>query len=124
MADGKRLNCSQCAAFCCKMAGQVEVTLSDVRRLASHLGLSTSEFDEKHIVRAKRGGRRLIKTEDETCQFLGDDRTCTVYRARPANCRGYVCWDQDDKTVYGFASMAQLSVQTLRRLDRKARNGN
>lgn len=107
------LDCRNCA-FCCKMAGYVEVSNYDIRRLARHLGLTPGEFEEKHLVHVTRAGKKRIKDADITCQFLGKDRSCTVYEARPTNCRGYVCWDQDDKEVYEFARFMQTPVATLR----------
>jgi Fe-S-cluster containining protein len=108
------LDCRHCA-FCCKMAGYVEVSNYDIRRLARHLGLSVSEFQEKHVVHVTRAGKKRIKDELTTCQFLGKDHACTVYEARPTNCRGYVCWDQDDKTVYEFARFHQMTTADLRK---------
>ncbi|HXS42358.1 MAG TPA: YkgJ family cysteine cluster protein [Stellaceae bacterium] len=107
------LDCRGCA-FCCKMAGYVEVSTYDIRRLAKHLGLSVGEFEEKHVVYTTRAGKKRIKDELTTCQFLGKDHACTVYSARPTNCRGYVCWDQDDKTVYEFARFMQMPTAALR----------
>ena len=108
------LDCRHCA-FCCKMAGYVEVSNYDIRRLARHLGLTVPEFEEKHLVKVTRAGMKRIKEADITCQFLGKDRSCTVYEARPTNCRGYVCWDQDDKTVYEFARFMQMPAAALRK---------
>lgn len=110
------LDCRHCA-FCCKMAGYVEVSNYDIRRLARHLGLTVSEFEEKHVVHVTRAGKKRIKEADITCQFLGKDRSCTVYEARPTNCRGYVCWDQDDKTVYEFARFMQIPAAKLRQTE-------
>ena len=111
------LNCLKCASFCCKLAGYVEVRRADIRRLAKHLGLTVRGFEEKHIVEVTRKGEKLIKSGYDTCQFLGDDRRCTVYSARPRDCREYVCWDQHDSTVYDFAYFYQKAVgkQRLRR---------
>jgi Fe-S-cluster containining protein len=110
------LDCRHCA-FCCKMAGYVEVSNYDIRRLARHLGLTVPAFEEKHLVQVTRAGKKRIKEGDITCQFLGKDRSCTVYEARPTNCRGYVCWDQDDKTVYEFARFMQMPAAELRKLE-------
>jgi Fe-S-cluster containining protein len=115
----KPLDCARCLAFCCKMAGYVEVSSHDIRRLAKHLGLSVRDFEAKHIVKKTRAGRKRIKAGDEACQFLGEDRTCTVYAARPRDCRGYVCWDQDDNTVYDFARFTQFGVDELRKIEEK-----
>jgi len=101
------------------MAGYVEVSGYDIRRLARHLGLTPSQFEAKHIVKVTRAGKKRIKAGDETCQFLASDRTCTVYEARPTNCRGYVCWDQDDTTVYDFAKFLQMPVAKLRKIERE-----
>lgn len=114
MKNQPPLDCRHCA-FCCKMAGYVEVSPYDIRRLARHFGISVPEFEEKHVVYKTRAGKKRIKDEFDTCQFLGKDHSCTVYDARPTNCREYVCWDQDDKTVYDFARFAQLPAAELRK---------
>jgi len=113
----KPLDCLRCASPCCKMAGYVEVSSHDIRRLARHLGLSIAQFEGKHIVATTRSGRKRIKSAYETCQFLAADRTCKVYDARPTDCRGYVCWDQDDATVYDYAKFFLLPVAKLRKLE-------
>ncbi len=99
------------------MAGYVEVSRHDIRRLARHLDLGVAQFEEKHIVEVTRSGRKRIKSAHDTCQFLSADRACTVYEARPKDCRGYVCWDQDDTTVYDYAKFFLLPVAKLRRLE-------
>jgi len=111
------LSCLKCASFCCKLAGYVEVRGSDIRRLADHLGLTVREFEEKHIVEVTRKGEKLIKSGYDTCQFLDADRRCSVYSARPRDCREYVCWDQYDQTVYDFAHFYQKAVAALKRTE-------
>ncbi len=96
------------------MAGYVEVSRADIRRLAKALGLTVRQFEAKHIVEITRRRKKLIKSGYDTCQFLAADRTCSVYSARPKNCREYVCWDQDDTTVYDYASFFQRAVADLR----------
>ena len=121
MTGHKPLDCLKCPSLCCKMAGYVEVSRADIRRLAKALGLSVSQFEEKHIVEVTRKREKLIKSGFDTCQFLAPDRTCTVYEARPKNCRGYVCWDQDDETVYDYAKFFQLDVSQLHALEEAER---
>jgi Fe-S-cluster containining protein len=103
------------------MAGYVQVSRADIRRLAKFLGLTVREFEAKHIVEVTRKRAKLIKSGYETCQFLSPDRRCTVYKARPKDCRGYVCWDQDDDTVYDYAAFVQLPLDKLRRMDERAK---
>ena len=75
----EKLSCLKCPGFCCKMAGLVEVSAYDIRRLAKHLALTAPEFEEKHIVEVTRRGKKHIKSEFGTCQFLSADHRCTVY---------------------------------------------
>ncbi len=78
------------------MAGYVEVSEADIKRLARFFDLPVKAFEARHIVHVTRAGKKRIKAGYETCQFLGSDRRCTVYEARPENCRGYYCWEQKD----------------------------
>ena len=114
---GESLDCLKCPAFCCRTAGYVEVSRNDIRRLAKFLGLTVREFEARHIVERTRKGSKRIKSGFGTCQFLGDDRRCTVYPARPRDCRGYVCWNQENTTVYDFARFFQVPVAELRKHD-------
>ena len=87
------------------MAGYVRVSREDIRRLARHLDMTVAAFEQRHIVEVTRQGQKRIKEGYKTCQFLDDRHLCTVYEARPADCRGYVCWNQEDETVYLYSSL-------------------
>ena len=79
--------------------------------------LSVRAFEAKHVIEKTRRGSKRIKAGYETCQFLDNDRRCSVYAARPKDCRGYVCWNQPDTTVYEFAKFVQKPVDKLREQD-------
>jgi Fe-S-cluster containining protein len=104
----------KCPSLCCRMAGYVRVSRDDIRRLAKFLRLSVPEFERRHIVETTRKGEKRIKQGFKTCQFLTEDRLCGVYEARPNDCRGYVCWNQEDETVYDYAVFLQSPVAKLR----------
>jgi Fe-S-cluster containining protein len=114
MPDHPALDCMKCPALCCRMAGYVRVSREDIRRLSKFLGLTVSQFEAKHVIEKTRKGEKRIKQGYKTCQFLGEDRLCGVYTARPADCRGYVCWNQEDETVYDYAVFLQQGVAVLR----------
>ncbi|MEO9188781.1 MAG: YkgJ family cysteine cluster protein [Acetobacteraceae bacterium] len=118
------LDCVKCPSLCCRMAGYVEVSRADIRRLARHLGLTVRAFEAKHIVERTRKGSKRIKTGHGVCQFLREDRMCGVYEARPRDCRGYVCWNQQDDTVFQFARFFQTSPEELRRAENADREGH
>ena len=111
---GSKLNCLKCPALCCRMAGYVRVSREDIRRLARFLGLTVRAFEATHIIEVTRKGEKRIKQGFKTCQFLSADRLCGVYEARPHDCRGYVCWNQEDETVYDYAVFLQEGVAKLR----------
>jgi Fe-S-cluster containining protein len=121
MAEGTPLDCLKCPSLCCRQAGYVEVSRADIRRLAKFLGLTVREFETRHIVEVTRKGSKRIKAGYDTCQFLASDRRCSVYEARPKDCRGYVCWNQEDTAVYEFARFLQFPVKKLRRIEEKER---
>jgi Fe-S-cluster containining protein len=114
MASHERLDCLKCPALCCRMAGYVRVSRDDIRRLAKHLDISVAEFEKRHIVEVTRKGEKRIKEGFKTCQFLDENHMCSVYEARPHDCRGYVCWNQPDETVYQYAVFLQTGVARLR----------
>lgn len=114
MASHERLDCMKCPALCCRMAGYVRVSRDDIRRLAKHLGVTVPDFEKRHIVETTRKGEKRIKQGFKTCQFLNENRMCGVYDARPNDCRGYVCWNQDDETVYDYAVFLQEPIVKLR----------
>jgi Fe-S-cluster containining protein len=120
-ANRPPLDCVKCPAFCCKMAGYVQVTETDIRRLAKFLGLTARGFADKHILEVTKKGEKLIKPGYEACQFLGPKRQCTVYEARPKDCRGYNCWQADDETVYENARFIQQPVAMQIELQNKKR---
>jgi len=96
------------------MAGYVRVSRDDIRRMAKHLKLTVAEFERRHVVETTRKGEKRIKQGFKTCQFLTEDRLCGIYDARPSDCRGYVCWNQEDETVYDYAVFLQDPIGRLR----------
>lgn len=115
--SAESLDCLKCPAFCCRSAGYVEVSRNDIRRLAKYLRLTVPAFEERHIVERARKGSKRIKSGFATCQFLGENRRCSVYEARPRDCRGYVCWNQEDTSVFEVARFFQTPVSALRKQD-------
>ena len=81
----------------------VPVTDADVRRLVKKSGKSADEIvrfyditeidfesDADAWVRFAYGKRAMgLKKKKNRCQFLDDNKRCTVYEARPATCRTF-----------------------------------
>lgn len=95
-ADGIRFGCRDCGG-CCRSRGAynyVYLSLHDRRRLARHLGLTTLQFTRRYA--QKTHGWFHLKDPEGDCVFLEDGR-CTVYDARPTQCRTWPFWPENMK---------------------------
>jgi Fe-S-cluster containining protein len=87
-------DCRKCPGYCCSYP-LIEVSRSDIARLAKHHGF-THEVAEERFTLVDRDDkvRGLRKRKDEyfgsVCRFFDTgERRCTVYEARPEACRDY-----------------------------------
>jgi Fe-S-cluster containining protein len=80
--------CQRCTA-CCRWPGQVRLADAEIVRMAAHLGISESEFVEKHTrLRADRQGLSLLEKPNGECEFLvGND--CAIQPVKPQQCRDF-----------------------------------
>ena len=92
--EGIRFEC-QGTGRCCVSRGSygyVYFTLKDRQRLAKHLGLTTQAFTRQYC--KKTAGHFHLKEFKEACRFL-EGKGCTVYEARPAQCRTWPFWPEN-----------------------------
>lgn len=92
--QGLRFEC-QGSGRCCRSRGPygyVYVTLADRRRLAAHLGLSTSAFTRRCCERD--GEDVYLKHPELDCGFM-EGTGCSVYEARPLQCRTWPFWPEN-----------------------------
>ena len=93
-SDGIQFEC-QGSGQCCVSHGEygfVYVTQKDRRAMAKLRGLPTREFTKQFCVK-EEGVFRLIDGADNACVFLKNKR-CTVYSARPAQCKTWPFWPE------------------------------
>lgn len=94
-AEGIPFEC-QGSGRCCVSRGAygyVYVTLEDRRRLAQALQLPTARFTREYCLKAEDGQFYLDSPEPE-CRFL-DGTRCSVYAARPTQCRTWPFWPEN-----------------------------
>jgi Fe-S-cluster containining protein len=94
--QGIRFEC-QGSGKCCVSRddyGYVYLTLEDWRRLAAALGMPTRQFTRQYC--AKTDGFFHLENRDAACLFLAG-RRCTVYEARPTQCRTWPFWPENMK---------------------------
>jgi uncharacterized protein len=91
---GLRFECTGCGG-CCTARGEyahVYLNPDELGDLADELRLSVKEFRKRYTFKDEYGYTQL-RFDDETCVFLErGTRRCTVYGARPAQCRTFPFW--------------------------------
>ena len=84
----RSFKCQQCGT-CCRWSGHVLLTKADIARLAAAAGLSEETFISSYtVLAANRSQLSLADGPDGSCTLLKDGR-CTLYDARPAQCRDF-----------------------------------
>jgi Fe-S-cluster containining protein len=96
--DGLRFECTQCGDCCTGAPGYVWVNKEEIHQIAELVGMSLEAFEAKYV--RKVGVRKsLIEYENGDCVFFDTQaRKCTVYEARPRQCRTWPFWDSNVRT--------------------------
>ena len=93
-ARGLRFECTGCGG-CCTARGEyahVYLNPDELEDLADALELSVREFRRRYTFEDEYGYTQL-RFPDSTCVFLErDTNRCTVYGARPTQCRTFPFW--------------------------------
>ncbi|MFN8309446.1 MAG: YkgJ family cysteine cluster protein [Chitinophagales bacterium] len=84
-----KIDCLECAG-CCKTISP-RFKKSDISRIAKHLRLKEAEMINTYL-RIDEDGDHVVKKSP--CPFLGDGNRCSIYEARPRDCRGYPYTDR------------------------------
>jgi hypothetical protein len=97
-SEGLRFDCTQCGKCCGGAPGFVWMRAEDIEVLCKHLSLDEQEFERRYM---RRVGRRwsLVEFPGGECVFLDPiARKCTVYEARPLQCRTWPFWQSNVRT--------------------------
>ena len=80
----EKIDCLECAN-CCKTTSPLFIQ-KDVDRIAKHLNMKPSTFQNKYL---KRDDEFDLVLKTSPCTFLAKDNTCTIYETRPRACSEY-----------------------------------
>ncbi len=88
--EGLHFGCTECGKCCSGSLGYVWVSLDEIRALAAVAGLTLDEFGQRFL---RRAGSRyaLLESVAGDCILLRDG-LCTLYQARPVQCRSFPFW--------------------------------
>ena len=92
---GLRFECTQCGDCCTGAPGFVWVNAEEIAALAEEVGMDVAAFEAKYV--RKVGIRKsLIEYANGDCVFFDPQaRKCTVYHARPRQCRTWPFWQSN-----------------------------
>jgi Fe-S-cluster containining protein len=96
--EGLQFECTGCGDCCTGAPGFVWVEADEISELSEHLGMSVADF-ERQFVRRVGSRKSLIEYANFDCVFLdANTRRCTVYEARPKQCRTWPFWQSNVET--------------------------
>ena len=107
-ASGLRFECQPDCGRCCTRHGDygyVYLEDDDLRSLAAHHGLGVAEYRRRFTRR--EDGHTLLKIDGEVCPYL-DGARCTVYDARPTQCRTFPFWKSSLRTPAAWEALASF----------------
>ena len=90
-ADGLRFTCTGCGECCTGPSGAVYLSERDVERLSAALQLAREEFVGRYTQWSDSELALADKPSANECVFLAGT-ACSVYEARPTQCRTYPFW--------------------------------
>lgn len=93
-SDGLRFSCVRCSACCRYESGFVFLSEKDLAALAAALDMGYSEIQEAYCRWIPSGGGKELLSLKERSNFdcIFWDGGCTVYKARPLQCRTFPFW--------------------------------
>jgi Fe-S-cluster containining protein len=94
-ADGLRFSCQRCSSCCRHESGFVYLSENDLSRLANEFKMEYTAFIKTWCrwIPFERDSERLSLKEKSNFDCIFWNRQCTVYRARPLQCRTFPFWD-------------------------------
>ena len=90
--------CNSCQGNCCiGESGNIWINRQEIDKLSNHLNISLDEVYSKFL--EKRGYKYSLKEtrlsqDNYACIFFDlDKKQCSIYDARPTQCRTFPFWD-------------------------------
>ncbi|MBW3543530.1 MAG: YkgJ family cysteine cluster protein [Planctomycetes bacterium] len=106
--DGLRFTCTQCGDCCTGEPGVVWIDDEEVARIAELTGKPVAEV---RLFHTRLVGDRvtLIELPNGDCTFLdGKTRRCSIYQARPRQCRSWPFWPSNLKTPQAWQEVERV----------------
>lgn len=105
--EGLKFECTRCGDCCAGTPGYVWVDLDEIRRLASHLEITIELFGQTYLRRVE-DRISLVEKAGDACVFWDSEAGCTVYDARPQQCRTWPFWSENLKDPKAWEATRQV----------------
>jgi Fe-S-cluster containining protein len=105
--DGLAFSCTRCGACCTGAPGYVWVSDEEIERLAEFRGETPEQFAAK-FVRRVEDRHSLIEKPGGDCIFWDKSAGCTVYNARPIQCRTWPFWPENVETPADWTHVRKI----------------
>lgn len=105
--EGLAFTCTRCGACCTGAPGYVWVNAEEIATLATHRGMPFAEFGRRFV---RRVGDRLslVERPGGDCIFWDRSAGCTVYEARPVQCRTWPFWPENIESPEAWDSVTKV----------------
>lgn len=104
--EGLSFSCTGCGKCCTGSPGYVWVTIDEMEAISNFLKITLKEFTRKYV---RKVGNRFSLIESKKnfdCTFLKEGK-CTVYEARPTQCRTFPFWPQNLSSEEAWENVAK-----------------
>lgn len=106
--DGLRFKCTGCGDCCTGSPGYVWVNKHDIARMAALLELPVERFEARYV-RQVGVRKSLVEFDNGDCVFFDNKtRKCSVYSARPRQCRTWPFWESNLRTPEAWAATCEV----------------
>ncbi len=105
--DGLAFTCTRCGNCCTGAPGYVWVSHDEIRQIAEFRGEGVQEFSSR-FVRRVQNRYSLIEKPGGDCIFWDKKAGCTVYQARPVQCRTWPFWPENVESAESWAGVCQV----------------
>ena len=105
---GLRFKCTECGDCCSGSPGYVWVNKAEIAALAETMEMDVDAFESRYVRRI--GIRKsLVEFSNGDCVFLDSERrTCSVYDARPRQCRTWPFWESNLRTKEAWKNTCEV----------------
>ena len=109
-SHGVRFECQpECGKCCDQPGGVVFLAKHDAERLAKHHDMEVQSWLDRDCTRSQNGRYVLRSREDDgICIYLNEDKSCSVYKAKPDQCSAFPWWNENMVSNRSWHKTVQL----------------